>query len=119
MLNEKLQNDIARAEEQLHHALARCNYDVYNKLYVLAKGHYNDTYEELIRDIKGAYRVGLIDWIKYAEAMVGVEDSRLSMLNAHHNEMLDMYGGRETNVRYYMSLGHSREEAERLVDEVE
>lgn len=119
MLNARIITILSRAEEQLHHSLARCNYDIYNKLYVLAKGRYNDTYEELIRDIKGAYRVGLTDGIKYAEAMVGVEDARLSMLDAHRNEMIDMYGKHETNVRYYMSLGHSREESERLVDEVE
>lgn len=119
MLNARMITILSRAEEQLHHSLARCNYDVYDKLYVLAKGRYNDTYEELIRDIKGAYRVGLTNGIEYAKAMVGVEDAKLSVLNAHRNEMIGMYGKHETNVRYYMSLGKSREEAERLVDEVE
>lgn len=119
MLNARMITILSRAEENMHHALAKCNYDAYSTLYILTKGHYDNTFKELIRDIEGAYRIGLIDEIKRAEILAEVQDARRSMTNAHHNEMVDMYGERETNVRYYMSLGHSREESERLVDEVE
>ena len=119
MLNEKLQNDIAKAEEQLHHALVKDNYDRFGHWYKVQKGIFNAKLDSMKMDVEGAYRVGLIDEIKCNEVLLGIENARHGVANRHANEMKQMYGERETNIRWWIDLGRSREEAERLEDEAE
>ena len=119
MLNEKLQNDIARAEEQLHHALVKDSYDMFGRWYKVQKGIFNAKLDSMKADVEGAYRVGLIDEIKCNEVLLGIENARHGVANRHANEMKQMYGERETNIRWWVDLGRSREEAERLEDEAE
>ena len=119
MLNARLETLVSKAEEDLHHSLAVGLYDIYSKIYKLGKEQFNYKFECIRNDVEGAYRVGLIDDIKRAEVLVGLEDARNSILNSHRNQMVDQYGEREVNIRWWMDKGRSREEAERLENEAE
>ena len=119
MLNENLREKVVRAEEQLHDALVKDDYDRFGKWYKVQKGIFNAKLDSIRADVEGAYRIGLIDDIKRAEVLVDIEDVRNNTANRHANEMITHYGERETNIRWWMNNGKSREEAERLEDETE
>ena len=119
MLNENLREKVVRAEEQLHDALVKDDYDRFGKWYKVQKGIFNAKLDSIRADVEGAYRIGLIDDIKRAEVLVDIEDVRNNTANRHANEMITHYGERETNIRWWMNNGKSREEAERLEDEAE